>query len=389
MSRARDALRVQEARRVHDARDTHPGPVRVSGGTRLGSRDCSRDMPPSGARLRSTSLALAALVTLGCAGAGRDGHGPSVAPERLDTTPAVPASARPYRPFADDSPWNTPIAADAPVRPDSAALIQHLARSSRWPGLSVSIHPWSVPVYTVDSRTPRVAVHTSLSNEGEHPTLRWPVPTDAQPAPESDGHLALVDRAAGRAYDFFQARRRSDGGWDCTLCATVDLGGSGVRPPKGGPAPWYASHGSRACGFPLVAGLVTPDELRAGEIRHALVLAYPGVRQRWFVSPASTGHPANGRISEHTGIPCGGRVQLDPRLDVDALGLSPGARVIARAIQVYGAYVGDYSDSINVYADGSEAARGAYAGVLASGDTAGIDLAHLRVLEWGRLTPDG
>ena len=29
------------------------------------------------------------------------------------------------------------------------------------------------------------------------------------------------------------------------------------------------------------------DELRAGEIRHALVLAYPGLRQRWFVSPGA------------------------------------------------------------------------------------------------------
>jgi hypothetical protein len=253
----------------------------------------------------------------------------------------------------------------------------------------VSIHPWSVPVYWVGEHTPLVDVHTPLSNEGEHAVLRWPVPVGAQPAPEADGHLTLVDATAGRAYDFYQARPRADGGWDCALCATVDLRGSGVRPPKGGPAAWYASHGSRACGFPLVAGLITVAELEAGVISHALVLAYPGLRQRWFVSPASTGHPANGRISESAGVPCGGRVQLDPALDVDALGLPPAGRTIARALQVYGAYVGDFSGSINVYADGSAAAREAYVGVLDSGATAGVDPTHLRVLEWGALTPDG
>jgi len=107
------------------------------------------------------------------------------------------------------------------------------------------------------------------------------------------------------------------------------------------------------------------------------------------VSPASTGHPANGIISESEGVPCGGRLQLDPSLDVDTLGLSPAGRTVARALQVYGAYVGDFSGSINVYADGSPNAREAFASVLESGSTAGLDVSRLRVVEWGTLTPDG
>lgn len=329
------------------------------------------------------ALALPVLLLAACRAAGGAATPPA------DSSSPVPPAPPAFRPFADSSPWNTPIPEGAPARPDSAALVQHLATSSEWPTLGINIHPWSVPVYWVDGTTPRVDVYTPLSNEGEWQTFRWPVPAGAQAAPEADGHLTLVDVAAGRAYDFYQARPREGGGWDCTLCATVDLGGSGVRPQKGGPAPWYASHGSRACGFPLIAGLITPAELRAGEIRHALVLAYPGLRQRWFVSPASTGHPANGIISEGAGVPCGGRIQLDPELDLDALGLSPAGRVIARALQVYGAYVGDFSGSINVYADGSAEAREAYVGVLSSATLAGVDLSRLRVIEWGTLTPDG
>ncbi len=87
-----------------------------------------------------------------------------------------------------------------------------------------------------------------------------------------DGHLLFVDRATGRGYDLYQATHATGESWDCTVCATTDLSGTGVRPPEGGPTPWYESHGARACGFPLAAGLVRVEEIRAGHIDHALVL---------------------------------------------------------------------------------------------------------------------
>ena len=289
-----------------------------------------------------------------------------------------------WRPYSDDSPWNARIPAGVAIRPDSAALVEHLRASFDGP-LSVSIHPWSVPAYEVTSATPLVEVRSMLSNEGEWLTFRWPVPAGAMSAPESDGHMVLYDRGSGREYDFYQGRRAADGTWDCTLCSTMDLRSTGVRPPAGGD-PWYQSHGSRACGFPLLAGLIRVDEIRAGRIEHALVMAYPGLRQRWFVSPASTGHPNNGIISPDRGVPCGGRFQLDPSLDVTTLGLSPAGVTIARALQEYGMYVGDFSGSTNVYAEGSEEARAAWSGgVLDLLTTSRIPLSSLRVVEWGTL----
>lgn len=293
---------------------------------------------------------------------------------------------RPWRPFADTSPWNTPVPGEAQIHPDSDHLVQALAASAtQWPGLHVSIHPWSVPVYYVDPSTPLVDVYARLSNEGEHLTLRWPVPRESEPAPETDGHMTLVDRDGQRGYDFFQARPRGDGPWDCTLCATIDLSGSGIRPPQGEVRPWYRAHGSRACGFPLIAGLITPDEIRSGRIDHALVIAYPGIRQAGFVAPASTGHPANGRISRDDGIPCGGRIQLDPTLDVASLDLPPAGRTIARALQEYGAFVGDFSETINLYADGSARARAYWAGRLDAHTIRTLDLARFRVIAWGQM----
>jgi len=323
-----------------------------------------------------------------------DGGAPSVTADAgapgadAGPEPSPPPTAA-WRPFSADSPWNQRIPADVAIRPDSDALISDLSTSSPWPGLLINIHPWSVPVFEADGSSPRASVRTPLSNEGEGMTFDWPVPTGATADPELDGHLTVIDRAAGRAYDFYQGRPTADGSWDCTLCSTVDLNGTGVRPPKGGDRPWYESHGSRACGFPLIAGLIRPEEIAAGRIDHALVIAYPALRQRWFRSPASTGHPDNGIISEHTGIPCGGRVQLDPAVDVDALDLPPAGRTIARALQEYGAYVGDFSGSINLYADGSESARRQWEGVLTSEAVRGLDLSRLRVVEWGELRPDG
>lgn len=322
--------------------------------------------------------------------AADDGGGPegrdSGAPTAGRDSGAPPTGA--WRPFSDASPWNTPIPSDATLRPDSDELVAQL-RASSDQGLFVSITPWSVPVYYVDDSTPRVEVRTPLSNEGESRTFMWPVPVGAHQAPESDGHMTLIDRATGMAYDFYQGQPRGDGTWDCTLCSTSALDGTGVRPPKGGPTPWYESHGSRACGFPLIAGLIRPEEIEAGQIDHALVIAYPALRRRWFRSPASTGHPNNGRISETAGVPCGGRFQLDPSLDVESLGLSPAGVTIARALQEYGAYVGDFAGSINLYADGSEEAQRAWTGTLDQGVLGSLDLSRLRVIEWGELTPDG
>ncbi len=326
----------------------------------------------------------------GAGGAGESGAGGStggvggVAGDGGDS--GSPAA---WRPFSDDSPWNTPIPQDAEVHPDSNALIDHLANSSEWPGLGINIHPWSIPVYWVDDSVPLVDVSTPLSNQGEDVTLQIPIPEDAEPDPESDGHMCIVNRGTGQSWDFYQGRDQGSS-WECTLCSTVDLNGTGVRPPKDDNQPWYESHGSRACGFPLIAGLITVEEMRAGRIDHALVLAYPGIRSRYYTPPASTAQGTFGTLSQDWGIPCGGRVQLDPSLDIDSLGLTPSGVVIARALQEYGAFIGDYSGSINLYADGSADARTVWDGGLLENYevTDEVDLLSLRVLTWGQLYDD-
>ena len=157
-----------------------------------------------------------------------------------------------------------------------------------------------------------------------------------------------------------------------------------MRVPTPDANPWWLAHGARACGFPLVAGLIRMEEIQAGKIDHALVIAYPGVQTTGFTPPAST--PSTG-IGADYGVPCGGRFQFDPSVDITKLGLSRSGQIIVRALQEYGAYVGDYSGALSLYAENSPAAQAYWAGgVLDVYELEGkIDLTRFRIIKYGTM----
>jgi hypothetical protein len=313
------------------------------------------------------------------------------------TTSTKPAGSGVWRPFRADSPWNTRIGANPVLDPQSAALIDDLEVSSQWPFFGINISGFSVPVFYATAGTPAVRVAAELGGQGfpgingMNGSAMVPIPAGAAPDPQSDRHMVVVSADRRLSWDFFGAQH-SGSGWSCTLCATTDLTGSGVRPKKQGNPTWFTSHGARACGFPLLAGLIRPEEIKAGRIEHALVIAYPHIRAGLYTPPASTAQARIGDEAVKTrGIPCGGRVQLDPSINIDTLDLSRSGKIVARALQEYGAFVGDYSGAISLYADNSPSARAQWsAGLL---DTYALryalSLGRLRVLKLGTLYDDG
>lgn len=285
------------------------------------------------------------------------------------------------RPFSSDSPWNQPIAEGAPLDADSAALVADLVASAEGtPGPWINQSEWTIPRYFADASTPTYEVEVSrLRGEGFEVGAKIPIPDDAEPDPQADHHMLVLDLAQRRAFDFFKAARTATG-WSCVVCAAISLDGPGVRPPEDSANPWTLAHGSRACGFPLVAGLVTPEEIKAGVIEHALEISVRRVRANQYVSPASTGHGGTNEVLPGRGLRCGTRVRLDPSVDIDALGLSPAARVIARALVHYGAYVGDFAGGVAFVVDGSARAQAQWQGVLQSGDLKTLPLDRFQVL---------
>ena len=302
----------------------------------------------------------------------------------------------PWHSFSDDSPWNQRIAADAQVDSSSRVMIEDLSIG----GLYVNIDDWSVPVYYIDAGVvPRVSVINSrpgIYGRGFAEPNLIPILPDFIPSPpvgpESDNHLCIVDTVRMVEWDMWAARKDSSGAWTTGLGAVTDLRSSGVEKP------WYEqqreldAHRSRAGGFPLIAGLIRPEEIRAGRIDHALVFAYQRGRSEFFVPPASTAQATFMEMNNRSGIPMGGRIQLDPSVAVDSLPLTPAGKIIARALQEYGAFNGDYAGATVLYADNSPAALRQWKGVLEKTDllkvfTSAFIKKHLRVIKIGSLLP--
>jgi hypothetical protein len=202
-----------------------------------------------------------------------------------------------------------------------------------------------------------------------------PIPDAALPDPASDGHLAVIDRSSGCEYDFWRLRRTGRG-WEASWGNALPVRGTGV---------YRRGFSARGSGFALLAGLITPAELRRGRIDHALLLSYPYTRAGGPVRPATE---SDGRTPGRRATPEGARLQLDPRLDLDVLGLRGYELTIARALQVHGAFVGDTGGiGISLYALHPQSTAGfPYDGLLPDETFPpldGIPFERMRVLRLG------
>jgi hypothetical protein len=157
-----------------------------------------------------------------------------------------------------------------------------------------------------------------------------------RPSADADAQAIVIDAARSREYNFFQLQG-GHGNWRAYAGIVLRIDGSGWYDgnycSRGVCGPW----GARASSAALGGGLIRPNEVKSGVIPHALACAAPKHLIGPPVSPASTGDGRGGPGA----MPMGSRIQLDPSLDLASLGLEPGEEMIARALQVYGAYIVD------------------------------------------------
>jgi hypothetical protein len=109
--------------------------------------------------------------------------------------------------------------------------------------------------------------------------------------------------------------------------------------------PWW---GAPAAHFPVVAGVMTLDELYAGHIDHAINFTLRDVRKGVWSWPAQA---TDGRNAGSQYIPQGAHFRFDPNLDLDSLDLPPMTRMIAEAVQKYGMILENSSGGIVFRAD--------------------------------------
>lgn len=229
------------------------------------------------------------------------------------------------RPFAADSAWNTAIPATPAIDPWSGLMVAHLSRGPH-PAVA-NLYDYGVPIWEADAATPRYSVKC-LQPWGTCQLEQQPVPVPpgAHPSSGSDAAMVVVDSSTRRSFEFWQARN-GGAAWTTSWGGVVDVNGSGTP---------GAAVGS---GVSRLAGVVRISELERGWIDHALVFSTDNACRWSRRYPASK---TDGSSSRPDCIPEGARIQLDPRLDVDALpGLTGGERIVARALQTYGAYAID------------------------------------------------
>jgi hypothetical protein len=287
------------------------------------------------------------------------------------TTPALPsAGVQPY--FAGQNIWNQPVGNAQPVA-NSAALISYLTANALHPNMT--LRSWGVSVAEAQpGQQPLfdVACVTYTCTLGAFGQV--PIPVGANPDPSGDGHLAVYDPSTQREWDLWDAQRTTTG-WQAGAGAAISTSGNGIAPA--------GTAGGNAANFPLLGGLVRPEEILQGHIDHALVFAMPHVSNLGQVCPA-THH--DGSSTDPNALEEGTRVQLDPSVNVDQLAIPAWEKTVARAMQVYGMYLRDQGGSLAIFAEDS-ASRGydawakvGFAGGLSSASLAGIPWDHFRVV---------
>ena len=244
---------------------------------------------------------------------------------------------------------------------------------------------FSFDVLTADQNTPKMAFT---------PTPDWfapdcdraevPIPPNGNVEGEDgyqctqggDCHLLVYDRSEAKLYEMYRADIEGvfTGGclavWDLTKDYGDTLRGDQCT-------------SADAAGYPIAPLLFTADEVAAGHIDHAIRFVLPNDRvQQGYVRPAT-------HATDTTGLPgapfYGVHLRLRADYPIDSLP-SPGAKVVARALQKYGMYHADGGEvALTAASDKYTAAK--WSGLLGERDLEALTVDDFEVIDHGSMIP--
>ena len=290
---------------------------------------------------------------------------------------SVTAAAGPY--FTTPMFFNSDISA-VPKAANSASLIAALAAAGGWGNGNRMQIDFALDVLPANSTTPkRTFTPTGDFYTPDCELTAVPVPPGGNLEGEtgyactSDGdcHLLVFDSSAKKLYEMWRANISStfQGGclavWDLQATYTSALRGDQCT-------------SADAAGLPIAPLLFNADEVKAGHIDHAIRFILPNDRlKRGFVRPATHGTATTGG----SGAPSYG-VHLRLRANYPIANLSPGAQVVARAMQKYGMVHAD-GGNIALTAQSDRHTTAKWAGLLGSRDLAALQVTDFEVIDHG------
>ncbi|MCW3063940.1 MAG: hypothetical protein JWN32_1112, partial [Solirubrobacterales bacterium] len=251
---------------------------------------------------------------------------------------AMAATDVAQQPFAPTSPWNTSLPAAAQYTDASCSAGLQDPAWKPW----INAASYSMPVYRASNSDPTL----NLFVNGQY----WAsphVPVTATPAAGTDRHLVLIEPDGVHSDELWKATvNRTTGTITAGAAARYDLNGSGA----GGSA--LLGAGPRASNISALAGLIRSSDVQSGAIAHALALTIPPQdAAKGWVWPADMEDQGAVEQSYAGSIHLGQLVSIPASVDLATLGLSPIGRMIATALQRYGAYVADTGGAVAVYAE--------------------------------------
>lgn len=280
------------------------------------------------------------------------------------------AIASVFRPFADESPWNTEVSG-MPIDSRSAKMLELATQRPAVReipgaegvetftrdadnGLYINTDTWAPLIVeggVEGGVTTKFVCRQSRCGSKEFKAPEsLSIPPNTTPDPRYDGWLSVIDRDRGIGYDFWRARWQTDDSISYQYAKGWSLDGPGFSKPVG-EDPTRAV-GARGSGLPLFAGTIGPDEVANGQIDHALAISIPGLARRNFVQPASV----TDGLGSTRSLPAGARIRLRSSVDLEERAAKlkgprrRSADAILQALLQYGAIVVDRSIVPTLYA---------------------------------------
>jgi hypothetical protein len=231
---------------------------------------------------------------------------------------------------------------ELPKNAESNDIIAWLDQAGGWGSGTMRID-FGLEVLEADDSTPKKEFYpTGDFYSPDCDEVPFPVPPGGaleaeegyECAGDGDCHLIVVHKDEKKLYEMWRANivgNNFDGGcvavWDLTKTYPDNLRGEGCTSADAG-------------GFPITAMLFTPDEVAAGEIKHAIRFILPNarIREMTYVHPGT--HSTFATSGSDDAPPYGVRLRLRSDFPLESLP-SDGARVIAKALQEYGMFLSD------------------------------------------------
>ena len=255
-----------------------------------------------------------------------------------------------WRPFADNSLFNTPLPSTPKLAANSSTVASGMA-SKGWAiqGTSTSFSMTPVgthPLFFATSSDPTMTIQcTNALGKGScsgangvdvgGKTIH--VPAGAKAYDDSDGHLTVIETATGSEYDF----------WEASISGSTIVAGAGSEMDVNNGDGRGAKGDAAFLG--LSGGVIRPAELAAGQIDHALVISVPctsGSGSAGFVWPALRGDGSpcgpNGSAAANAAPALGQLLRLNMTDAQIAASAAPSwEKTIMTALAHYGAFVED------------------------------------------------